>query len=255
MRHWMLACLTLSMTIAVPTAGSTQTTTRLDLRGKSQTLHLYGPKGGTPVVVSSGDGGWVHLGPQVAETLAARGYFVVGFDTKAYLSGFTAGTRTLDAADEPGDYHTLAEYAAQGGSHAKPVLIGVSEGAALSVLAATDPRTRESIAGVIALGLGDRNELGWRWQDAMIYITHGVPDEPTFSVLRVIDQVAPLALAIIQSTHDEFVPLTMAQAIFERAREPKRQWLIDARDHRFSGATPEFNTSVFEALSWITTRK
>jgi type IV secretory pathway VirJ component len=44
------------------------------------------------VVISSGDGGWLHLGPHVAEVLAASGYFVVGFDVKAYLSGFTSGT-------------------------------------------------------------------------------------------------------------------------------------------------------------------
>ena len=46
---------------------------------------------GAPVIVSSGDGGWIHLGPHVAEILAARGYFVVGFDVKAYLESFTAG--------------------------------------------------------------------------------------------------------------------------------------------------------------------
>jgi type IV secretory pathway VirJ component len=28
--------------------------------------------------VSSGDGGWIHLAPHVAEVLAAKGFFVVG---------------------------------------------------------------------------------------------------------------------------------------------------------------------------------
>ena len=48
------------------------------VRGQSQTLRLYGVKTGTPVVVSSGDGGFVHLAPVVAEFLASKGYFVVG---------------------------------------------------------------------------------------------------------------------------------------------------------------------------------
>lgn len=39
-------------------------------------------------------------------------------------------------------------------------LIGVSEGAGLSVLAATDPETKALVSGVIGLGLPDLNELG-----------------------------------------------------------------------------------------------
>ena len=56
----------------------------IDLRGRAQTLHLYGPRTGEPVIVSSGDGGWIHLGPHIASFLASRGFFVVGFDVKAY---------------------------------------------------------------------------------------------------------------------------------------------------------------------------
>jgi hypothetical protein len=91
----------------------------LSIRGHVQWLHLYGARGGQPMIVSSGDGGWIHLGPHVAETLAA-------------------------------------------GGRAQPILVGVSEGAGLSVLAATDPATRSAIGGVIGLGLPDINELGWR---------------------------------------------------------------------------------------------
>ena len=37
------------------------------LRAHVQTVSLYGRRGSRPVVVSSGDGGWVHLAPHVAE--------------------------------------------------------------------------------------------------------------------------------------------------------------------------------------------
>src|SRR5262245_20279219 len=98
----------------------------IDIRGRAQTLHLYGTRGGTPVIVSSGDGGWIHLGPHVAEVLAAHGFFVVGFDARAYLESFTSGKATLRPEDEPGDYKVLADYASRG-SGRRPVLIGVSE--------------------------------------------------------------------------------------------------------------------------------
>lgn len=235
--------------VAAP-AASAQTTDTITIRGHQITLHLYGPRDGQPAIVSSGDGGWMHLAPHVAETLAAHGWFVVGVDVKAYLSSFTSGATTLSAADEPRDYGTLAAYAMRGG-HVKPVLIGVSEGAGLSVLAATDPGTQAQIAGVVGLGLPDLNELGWRWRDSLIYVTHGVPNEPTFSTAAVIARVAPLPLAAIHSTEDEFVPLAEAQRVIDRARDPKRLWVVSAADHRFSNNLPEFDTRLLEALAWV----
>ena len=231
-------------------AGRSHTRETLMIRGHAQSLHLYGTRGNPPIVVSSGDGGWIHLGPHVAETLASRGFFVVGFDVKDYLSGFTSGEATLRAEDEPGDYKVLADFAARG-SNRKPILIGVSEGAGLSVLAATDPQTRASIAGVIGLGLPDINELGWRWRDALIYITHGTPNEPTFSTAAIIKRVGPTPLGAIHSTRDEFVALWEVQKILDAAGEPKRLWIIKASDHRFSDNLPELNRRLLEAIEWI----
>ena len=105
----------------------------LSIRGRDQSLKLYGTRGGIPVVLSSGDGGWIHLAPHVAEVLASRGFFVVGFDVRSYLESFTAGKNTLRAEDEPSDYKVVVDFAARGG-RAKPILIGVSEGAGLSGL-------------------------------------------------------------------------------------------------------------------------
>jgi type IV secretory pathway VirJ component len=202
------------------------------------------------VVVSSGDGGWIHLGPHVAEALAARGFFVVGFDVKAYLESFTSGSSTLRPEDEPGDYKVLADFAARGSS-VKPILIGVSEGAGLSVLAATDAATRQAIGGVVGLGLPDINELGWRWKDALIYVTHGMPDEPTFSTASIAVRVAPAPLAAIHSTQDEFVPLAEAQRVMAAAGEPKRLWVVKASDHRFSDNLGEFDQRLVEAVAWV----
>src|SRR5262245_32080104 len=102
---------------------------KLTIHVRTQLLHVYGARGGTPFIVSSGDGGWFHLGPHVAELLAARGYFVVGVDAKAYLEGLTAAP-ALRAEEVPGDYKALVEFAATGAS-IKPILVGVSEGAGL----------------------------------------------------------------------------------------------------------------------------
>lgn len=222
----------------------------LVMRGHAQSLRLYGNRGGPPVIVSSGDGGWIHLGPHVAETLAAKGFFVVGFDVRAYLEGFTSGSRTLAREEEPGDFKALADFAARGTTR-KPILIGVSEGAGLSVLAATDPQTKRSIAGVIGVGLPDLNELGWRWKDALIYVTHGVPNEPIFSTAAIVGRVSPTPLAAIHSTQDEFVALSVVLKVIDAAREPKKLWIVKASDHRFSDNLGEFDRRLVEAIGWI----
>ena len=121
----------LGVTAAIAAAAGAPATDTVVIRGRPQIVRLYGSRGsGDPLIVSSGDGGWIHLGPHVAETLAADGFFVVGFDTKAYLEGFTSGATTLRLEDEPDDYRTLVDYAAtwgQGrnrpGPSTKPILI------------------------------------------------------------------------------------------------------------------------------------
>ncbi len=240
-----------SCAVTMTSNARAQTRETVTLRGQPQSLHLYGARGGIPVIVSSGDGGWIHLGPHVAEVLAAKGFFVVGFDVKEYLEHFTSGNSTLRPEDEPNDYSVIADFAARG-TNEKPILVGVSEGAGLSVLAARDPRMKAQIAGVLGLGLPDLNELGWRWKDSLIYLTHGTPNEPTFSVSAIVDGVAPLPLGAIHSTQDEFVPIAQVQHVLESAKEPKRLWIINAADHRFSDNLAEFDRCLLEAMAWIT---
>ena len=250
-RPTFLIVLTIGFALAPDRLVRAQATETITIRGQTQSLRLYGTRGGPPVIVSSGDGGWIHLGPHVAQALSAKGFFVVGFDVKAYLESFTSGKVTLKPEDEPGDYKVLADFAARGSTQ-KPILIGVSEGAALSVLAATDPETKESIAGVLGLGLPEVNELGWRWKDSLIYLTHGVPNEPTFSTVAIVDRVAPTPLAAIHSTQDEFVPLSQVQKILDAAKEPKKLWIVKASDHRFSDNLAEFDRRLLEAIAWVT---
>jgi fermentation-respiration switch protein FrsA (DUF1100 family) len=244
-----IAILVLAATV-LGTAPVPQSDTTITIRGKSQPLRIYGARGGAPVVVSSGDGGWIHLAPHVAEVLGNRGFFVVGFDSRAYLSSFTSRDSTLSESDVPGDYQVLADYAAQG-TKAAPILIGVSEGAGLSVLAATGAGVKERVRGVIGIGLPEKNELGWRWRDMSIYFTHGVPNEPLFSTSAVVGRVAPTPVAAIHSTSDEFVPLDTLRGIMEKAQEPKRLWTIKASNHGFTDNLREFDAALFEAISWI----
>ena len=250
---WWVACVSMIAVLAGSARPSwSQDRVTVAIRGHQQSLYIYGSARGDPVIVSSGDGGWIHLGPHVAEFLASRGFFVIGFDVKSYLSSFTSARSTLRPEDEPADYRVVADVAKKATGR-KPILIGVSEGAGLSVLAATDPATKAEIAGVIGLGLPDLNELGWRWKDSLIYLTHRAPDEPSFSAAAIVDHVAPLPLAAIHSTHDEFVPVADVERVLQAAHEPKRLWIVNASNHRFSDNLDEFDRQVIEAIAWVNT--
>jgi hypothetical protein len=242
-----IVCIMASFLFFAVAAPSQET---LDIRGKPQELHLYGKKGGIPIILSSGDLGWAGLVVHAAEFLASEGYYVTGFNSKSYLSGFTAKERTLSPKEVPDDYATLIEYASRG-TTAKPILAGVSEGAGLSVLAATRQSVKAKIQGILGLGLPDQNELGWKWKDFTIWITKKSPKEPSFMVEDIISAVSPLPLAEIHSTNDEFLPLDKAKAMFALAGEPKKMWIVKASNHRFSDNRRDLDRGILEALQWI----
>jgi hypothetical protein len=222
----------------------------LDIRGKSQQLQLYGKKGGNPIILSSGDLGWSGLVVHVAEFLASQGYSVIGFNSKSYLSGFTTKERGLSPQEVPDDYAVLIEYASREMT-AKPILAGISEGAGLSVLAATKESVKARVQGILGLGLPDQSELGWKWQDFTIWITKKSPKEPSFMVEDIIGAASPLPLAEIHSMHDEFLPLEKAKAMFTHAGNPKKMWIVEASNHRFSDNRKELDRCILEALRWI----
>jgi hypothetical protein len=247
-------CVLILLCILLAWSALSQSSMNFNIRGKTQQLQLYGPDSGNPIILSSGDLGWAGLVVHVAEFLSARGYRVIGLNSKDYLASFTTRNSALNPADVPSDYKSLIDLARQK-SPVKPILAGISEGAGLSVLAATDPAARAAVRGILGLGLPDQNELGWKWQDFTIWITKRAPDEPSFMVEDIIHKVSPAPLAEIHSTHDEFLPLDKAKAMFARAGEPKKMWVVEAANHRFSDNRDELDRKILEALNWIKTQK
>jgi dienelactone hydrolase len=248
------ACVALGLATALAAAGPEgkppRTEKEVFVRGKKQTLRLYGDERDRRAVVASGDGGWIHLAPDVAEWLARQGYFVVGVDSRAYLSSFTSGGKTLTTADVPTDYRSFVD-AARAGREQRVLLVGVSLGAGLSVLAASSAELQPALAGVVALGMPNDNELGWRFRDSIIYFTKRVPKEPLFHAEDFIPKLPPVPLASIHSTHDEFVPLDVERRLFAPPGPLKRLWVVEANNHRFSGNTAGFYDALREALGWI----
>ncbi|MCC6362282.1 MAG: alpha/beta hydrolase [Bryobacterales bacterium] len=224
---------------------------QVEIRGKAVDLYLVSAPPSTskrPVVLfAPGDGGWRGAAIDFARQIASWGYDVIGLDTRQYLSTFT-GETTLTETDIIGDIGRIARSLAPGRS---VTLAGWSAGAGLMVLAASGEK--QLYHGVVTMGLADTNVMGWRLKDNLSYLTGRLPDEPTFSGLRHIPRVAPLPLAMIQSSRDEYVPVEEARRLFAAAGEPKRFVLVEAKNHRFEGNQPEFFRQLRAMIEWVNT--
>ena len=253
--------------LAIAASADASPTQRLDfpLRGKTLTLTIYRPEGPAPrsgqggpkgtIVMGSGDVGWVGLGPAMADELSAQGYIVVGVNVRQYLSMFSEGKSHLGVQEVPQDYRALSELLKREGLLQKPVVVsGVSEGAALAVLAASDVTNHRWIDGVITMGLPPTAELAWHWTDFAAWVTKRDADEPSFAPHEFIAAVAPVPLLMIQSTKDEYVSPSDYTRFLATARQPKKLVLIEASNHRFTDRRGELRTAYVSALDWIRSR-
>ena len=230
----------------------------VQVRGKTLSLAIYRssvpPKG--TIIMGSGDVGWVGLAVSMAEQLKAGGYTVAGVNVRQYLSAFSAGKSHLSETDVPRDYGAIAARLREQNLLSPPVILsGVSEGAALSALAASDAANHEWIDGVIAMGLPEVAELAWHWSDVSAWILKRDANEPSFHAHEIIAAVSPVPLVLIQSTKDEYVPEADYRRLFDTAREPKKLMLIDASNHRFTDKQPELRAAYASALEWIASQR
>jgi fermentation-respiration switch protein FrsA (DUF1100 family) len=176
----------------------------------------------------------------------------VGINSRHYLSKFTSGKEHVQPSDVPSDFRVIGDRLREKGMLTRPVIMsGVSEGAALAVLAASAEGSRAWIDGVITIGLPATAELAWRWTDVGSWITKRDADEPSFSSADFLPRVSPLPIYMIQSKKDEYVPVADQERFRAIAKEPKRQILIDASNHRFTDRRAELSAAYKAGLDWI----
>jgi pimeloyl-ACP methyl ester carboxylesterase len=225
---------------------------KVNVRGQAQDIYYFPANRGVShgkVLFAPGDGGWRGFAIDIARQLQNAGYDVYGLDTRHYLQSFADGGG-LKTSDIPRDFGQLAQWIRQG-SKEPVLLVGWSEGAGLALVAASDPQNKTVFAGVVAIGMAEKNILAWRWSDTWAEIAKSVPNEPTFLSAQFVGQVAPLPLFVIASSHDEYAAEQVTRALFAQARQPKKLVIVDAKDHKYSGNTDNFFRTLKDALNWI----
>jgi hypothetical protein len=225
------------------------------VRGRTLTVSVYRSALAQPlgtIFMGSGDVGWVGLAVDLAQFLSDKGYTVVGINVRQYLSAFTAGKVTLTTKEPPGDYDSLFRFLTEKRLVTPPVILsGVSEGAALAVLAGASPQNRPWVNGVMTMGLPPLAELGWRWTDFTSWITKKDSNEPMFAPKEFVPAIAPVPLCMLQSVVDEYVTPADYRLFEAVAREPKKFVLIPASNHRFTDKKPELQAEVIGCLAWV----
>jgi dienelactone hydrolase len=230
------------------------------LHGRPLELHLASrsdqAQAAPLVLYASGDGGWFGAAVDMFQQIARAGYPVVGFSSKTFLKIERPRGALVAAAQLASEYSAiLAKARSVLGltAGAETILTGWSRGAAFAVLVASEPPIPEHLRGVVAIGLGEGEDL----------ILDGPEDETddgkaqagsrhwpfeTYARLR---QIEPVRCAVIQATRDSYLPAAQARALFGPDTARRRFYVVEARNHRFSGGKAAFDVALLDALAWI----
>ena len=182
--------------------------------------------------------------------LGAWGYPLVGFDARDYVKHLGPSDTTTPARLAE-DYRAVIGAARQTLriDRARPVvLVGVSRGAGLSVVAAGE--LRDAISGVVAIAL-TREEEYVRWYRRLLVLPRR---EVMVDVEEYLPQLGDLPLAVVQSSRDNYLPGADARVLL--GPDGPRRWLqvVEARNHSFSGARQVMYQATHRAIAWIEDR-
>jgi pimeloyl-ACP methyl ester carboxylesterase len=177
----------------------------------------------------------------------------VGFSSKAFLRIERPRGALLDVGELAAEYARITRSARStlGLDDSVPVVLtGWSRGAAFAVLVASEPAVQRPIAGVVAIGMTAGENL--RLDEADDQGDDDPANPPAgrapFEPYARIAQLGDRPCAVIQATHDNYLPAERARALFGADTPTRRFYSIDAKNHRFSGGREAFATALSEAL-------
>jgi len=225
-----------------------QVTRGITLNGVSLTLHLVRPVVttlGRPLLIyTTGDGGWRGKDLDLFRHLITFGYPTAGFSAPEYVKHLRGDQETTTPSLLARDFAAIIDSAKSELSlpaTTPVILVGVSRGAGLSVVAAGQPPLREALDGVVVMALTKEEEhVRWRRRRQS-------------TELEIYDYLPRLDLpvAVIQSTRDNYLPADQARTLFGSDTDRRQFHAIDARNHSFAGARPLLYETLRSSIDWV----
>lgn len=196
------------------------------------------------VLYVTGDGGWRGKDREVYQQLQQWGYATAGVSAPDYLKSLPGESGTTTPSRLAVDFGRIIEtsrHALQLADAVPVVLVGVSRGADLVIVAAGQPTLRASLAGVVAIGLTREEEYVHRRRRA----------GEAIQLYPYLARLGSLPVSLIQSTGDNYVPAQEARGLFGADTPQRRLQAIDARNHSFAGARPALYDALHASLVWL----
>jgi Bacterial virulence protein (VirJ) len=242
-------------------AATEEMTSTVHVQDRWLLLHLSRPRvANAPspffVLYVTGDGGWGGKDLDTYEQVREWGAPVAGFSAPDYLDRLSGGVETLGPDGLARDFGLILAAGAKslGLDPVMPVvLVGVSRGADLVVIAAGDGHLAHALSGVVAVALTDEEEYVRHPRRHLPHLGHTPSDEPPLDMARPYDYLRgiPSPIALIQSTNDRYVPAARAAMQFGPESPRRRFYPIEARNHSFAGARGVMYRALRASLEWM----
>ncbi len=209
------------------------------------------------ILYATGDGGWLGLGSDIFNWLASWNYPVAGFSARGYVHhlGYFSDNETTTPRLLVRDYESIIAFAEKElglPQSTRIILVGLSRGAGLSVVAAGEGGLDQRLAGLLAIALTKEEEhvlhRARRTRSA-----NAPPRRPrvmieTYSYLR---RVAPFPVMVLQSAHDGYLPADEARKLFGPDTELRKLRAVEATNHSFHDGCRTLYQYAEDALKWI----
>ncbi len=218
------------------------------------------PDGCVLIVYATGDGGWLGLGGDLFDWLTRRNFAVVGFSSREYLKDLAhvSEADTTTPRRLVRDYRQIIDFAESRLSlpiSTPLILVGLSRGAGLSVVAAGQGELNQHLAGVLAIALTKEEEHVVR--RARVRSANGDPpriQRVEIQTYKYLNRLASFPVAVVQSTHDGYLSADAARKLFGPDTELRRLRAVKAANHSFwRGCRPLYEEAE-SALKWMTVR-
>ncbi len=208
------------------------------------------------VVYATGDGGWRGLDEELFDWISAWGYPVAGFSSKGYLKNLGYISETTTPRRLVRDFKQIidsAERTLELPQDTPIILVGLSRGAGLVVVAAGQGELMQHLAGVVAIALTKEEEhvVHHRLRRRSRSVGAGKPELVEIKTYQYLPRLAGFPVAVIQSTNDGYLPAEAARKLFGPDTDLRKFLPVQARNHRFSGGCAALYQDTMDSLAWV----
>jgi fermentation-respiration switch protein FrsA (DUF1100 family) len=196
---------------------------------------------------ATGDGGWGGNDKDIFDRLVASGYPVAGFSAPDYLAHLAEGAEAISPQEMAADFAALiraSKAALNLPATTRVVLVGNSRGAGLSVAVAAQEAVHARLRGVIAIALTREEEF------VGVPSTTGGPPAMLLTYPS-LPAIGAIPVAVIQSTHDDYIPAAEARALFGPDTDMRTFRPIESTDHTFQGGVADLYREMTNCFAWI----